>query len=74
MPLVAIIALLTSLDLFPQFIYFLNFFNVYLCLRQRAGVSRGGAEREGDRRSEAGSALTAVPHVRLEFTHCEIMT
>ena len=37
------------------------FFNVYLFLRERerAHESRGGAEREGDRRSEAGSALTA---------------
>ena len=35
------------------------FFNVYLFLRERQHTSRGGAEREGDRGSEAGSALTA---------------
>ena len=33
------------------------FFNVYLFLRERQSVSRGGAEREGDTESEAGSRL-----------------
>ena len=38
-------------------------------------VSRGGAEREGDRESEAGSALTAEkPHAGLELTDREIVT
>ena len=32
---------------------------VYLFLREREHTSQGGAEREGDRGSEAGSALTA---------------
>ena len=52
---------------------FLLFFNVYLLLRdrERQSMSRGGAEREGDTESEAGSRLRAVstePDVGLE-TH-----
>ena len=57
------------------------FFNVNLFLRERKRVrqsaSRGGAEREGDTESEAGSRLQAVgaePDVRLELTNREIMT
>ena len=34
-------------------IYFI-FFNVYLFLREKESASRGGSEREGDTRSEAG--------------------
>ena len=46
--------------------------NIYLLLgdRERQSVSRGGAEREGDTGSEAGSRLQAVrtePEVGLEF-------
>ena len=40
-------------------------------------MSGGGAEREGDTESEAGSRLRAVstePHVGLKFTDCKIMT
>ena len=40
-------------------------------------MSRGGAEREGDTESEAGSRLRAVstePDAGLEVTDCEIMT
>ena len=40
-------------------------------------MSRGGAEREGDTESEAGSRLGAVStelHMGLELTDCEIMT
>ena len=40
-------------------------------------MSRGGAEREGDTESEAGSRLRAVsiePDVGLELTDREIMT
>ena len=40
-------------------------------------MSRGGAEREGDTGSEAGSRLWAVstePDAGLEPTNCEIMT
>ena len=45
--------------------------------RERERVSRGGAEREGDTESEAGSRLQAMstePDVGLELTNCEIMT
>ena len=45
--------------------------------RQRESTSRGGAEREGDTESEAGSRLPAVstePDVGLELTDCEIVT
>ena len=44
--------------------------------RQRQGVSSGGAEREGDTESEAGSRFRAVstePDAGLEPTNCEIM-
>ena len=44
---------------------------------KRQSVSRGGAEREGDAESEAGSRLQAVstdPNTRLKFTSREIMT
>ena len=57
--------------------FFLIFFNVYLFLREGRSVSRGGAEREGDTESEAGSKLRAVgtePDAGLELTDCEIMT
>ena len=30
---------------------------IYFCVRERHSVSRGGAEREGDTDSEAGSRL-----------------
>ena len=56
---------------------FFNFFNMYLLLRERQSTSRGGAEREGDTESEAGSRLRAVstePDVGLEPTDCEITT
>ena len=45
--------------------------------RERQSMSRGGAEREGDTESEAGSRLRAVstePDAGLELTDCEIMT
>ena len=44
---------------------------------ERDGVSRGGAEREGDTESEAGSRLRAVstePDTGLELTNREIVT
>ena len=40
-------------------------------------MSGGGAEREGDTESEAGSRLPAVstePNVGLELMNCETMT
>ena len=56
------------------------FFNVFLMFifeRERQSVSRGGAEREGDTESEAGSRLHAVstePNEGLELTNHEITT
>ena len=48
---------------------------IYFWERQRQSVNRGGAEREGDTESEAGSRLWTVstePDVELELTNCEI--
>ena len=45
--------------------------------RVRESTSRGGAEKEGDTESEAGSRLRAVstePNVGLELMNCEITT
>ena len=56
------------------------FFKKYIYLffwRERQRASRGGAEREGDTESEAGSSLRAVstePDAGLELTDHEIMT
>ena len=64
----------------PVSFFFFNlkaFFNVYLFLRARESESGGGAEREGDTESTAGSGLRAVstePDAGLELTSCEIMT
>ena len=56
------------------------FFNVFF-LREREtdrqNASGGGAEREGDTESKAGSRLRAVstePDLGLEPTSCEVMT
>ena len=55
------------------------FFNVYLFLgqRERQSMNGGGAEREGDTESQAGSRLRAIspePDAGLELTDCEIVT
>ena len=50
---------------------------IYFWERQRQSMSRGGAEREGDTGSKAGSRFWAVstePDVGLEPTSCKIMT
>ena len=50
---------------------------IYFWRRERQSVNGGGAEREGDTESEAGSGLWAVrtePDAGLEPTNCEIMT
>ena len=50
---------------------------MYLFLRDRQSMSGGGAEREGDTESEAGSRLGAVstePDSGLELTNCGIVT
>ena len=52
-------------------------FNVYLFLKERQSVNRGGSEREGDTESEAGSRLRAVstePDAGLQLKSREIMT
>ena len=59
--------------------FFFKNFNVYLLLRDREtqSMSRGGAEREGDTESEAGSRLQAVStelDAGLELTNRKIMT
>ena len=54
------------------------FFYVFiLFFKERQSVSWGGAKREGDTESEAGSRLRGVspePDTGLELTDCEIMT
>ena len=53
------------------------FFNIYSFLRERQSMRGGGAEREGDTESEAGSRLWAVstePDTGPELTDCAIMT
>ena len=62
-----------------QIFFSLKFFNVYLFLREgeRQNMSRGGAEREGDPESEAGSRLRAVStelDAGLELTNHETTT
>ena len=50
---------------------------IYFSDRERQSMNRGGAEREGDTESEAGSRLRAVspePDAGLEHTDCEVMT
>ena len=49
---------------------------MFIYFGERQNVSRGWAEREGDREPEAGSRLHAVstePDVGLQLTSCEIM-
>ena len=58
-----------------RMLFFFFFLNVYLLLRdrKRQSASRGGAEREGDTESEAGSRLRAVstePDAGLKPTNC----
>ena len=50
---------------------------IYFWDRERQSMNGGGAEREGDTESEAGSRLWAVstePDAGLELTDREIMT
>ena len=50
---------------------------IYFWERKRQSRSGGGAEREGDTESKAGSSLRAVstePDAGLELMKCEIMT
>ena len=56
--------------------YFLKNFNVYLFLRERQSVSRGGAEREGNRIQSRLQTLSCStePNTGLKATKHEIMT
>ena len=65
--------MLTTLELnFLKFMYIFKFiFKVYLFILRERETSRGGAERKGERESQAGSALARHG---LELTNCEIMT
>ena len=50
---------------------------MFVFKRERESTSRGGAEREGDTESEAGSrprAVSTEPNAGLELTDREIMT
>ena len=56
---------------------FFNFIYLFFWERERQSTSRGGAEREGDTESEAGSRLWAVctePDAGHKPTNHEIMT
>ena len=68
-----------SFSRIPQSIFFLIFFLMFIYFgdRERQSMNGGGAEREGDTESEAGSRLRAVstePDAGLDLTDCEIMT
>ena len=74
---------LTFYGLLVIFIVFISkkilFLNLYIFLRgtETESASRGGAEREGDTESEAGSRLRAVspePDAGLEPANREIVT
>ena len=59
------------------FLFFLKMFLFIFERENRQSTSRGGAEREGDTDSEAGSKLRAVstePDVGLEPTNRQIVT
>ena len=61
------------------YLFFFNFFfqRLFIFGTERQSMNGGGAEREGDTESEAGSRLRAVstePDVGLEPTNHEIMT
>ena len=59
--------------------FFLIFFStfIYFLYRERQSMNEGGAEREGDTESEAGSRLRAIspePDAGLELTNHEMVT
>ena len=58
------------------YIYIIYILNIYLFLRGRDSVSRGGAEKKRLTQPEAGSRLPAVGtefNMGLKLTNCEIM-
>ena len=62
----------------PLIAYYFFFFKIYLFLdRERHSMNGGGAEREGDTESEAGSRLWAIspePDAGLKLADREIVT
>ena len=59
------------------FVCLFVFYILFIFDRGRQSTSGGGAEREGDTESDAGSRLQAVgtePDVGLELTNREIVT
>ena len=66
-----------GLSFIESFFPLLLFFYAYLFLRERQSTSEGGAEREGDTVSKAGSRLWAAstkPNAGLKLMNHEIMT
>ena len=66
---------------FFKFLFIFKFFLTFIYFwereREKQSASRGGAEREGDTESEAGSRLQAVstePDAGLELTDRETVT
>ena len=48
---------------------------IYLFGRERVTMSRGGAERDGEREFQVGSTLSAQsPDAGLDLMKCEIIT
>ena len=73
------LALSTRILCASLFFFFLIFFStfIYFWARERQSLNGGGAEREGDTESEAGSRLRAVspePDAGLELPDREIVT
>ena len=68
----------TKASSFPVYFFFLNFFLMFIYFWDRDRVwAGGGAEREGDTKSKAGSRLWTVstePNAGLELTNCKIKT
>ena len=61
--------------IFPTASLLLLFFYLFIFEREHTCANREGVEREGERASQAGSALSAAePHVELELMKQEIMT
>ena len=54
-------------------LFFLNFFYVYLFLRERQGMG-GEGQREGDTQNLKQAPGNTEPDAGLELTNCEIMT
>ena len=71
------ILILDKLDFKTKIITSLIFFSIYFWDRERQSMNGGGAEREGDTESEAGSRLWAIspePDAGLKLMDCEIVT